>query len=308
MTTNTISFPNIGIDGITVREVAFRVFGFEIRWYGIIITCAMIAAVIYVLFRSKKYGISSDDILDFAIAVIISGVAGARAYYVITSLHTGEYKTFYDVIAIWNGGLAIYGGIIGGGLAALIVARKKKISAPLFFDILAPAVMMAQAIGRWANFINGEAYGSVSEYTFFGITKSIDASGLPWVMQITEKAGASVSTVLAQPTFLYESLWNLIGFALINVFYNKKKYDGQIFFAYIAWYGFGRMFIEGMRSDSLMAGQLRISQLIGALCFAVGTVMFFIFLKKRPKLTLPVTASKIETDNDKETENVSEDN
>ncbi|MBQ7499669.1 MAG: prolipoprotein diacylglyceryl transferase [Clostridia bacterium] len=306
MTTNTISFPNIGINGITVREVAFSVFGLQVRWYGIIITTAIIAAVLYVMYRAKQAGISSDDVLDFAIAVIVSGVVGARAYYVLTTLGTGEYKTFYDVIAIWNGGLAIYGGIIGGGLAAMITARIKKIPFLLFFDLLAPAVMMAQSIGRWANFINGEAYGSVSEYTFLGIKKTIDASRLPWLMKIEEHTGNSVSSVLAQPTFLYESLWNLIGFILINMFYKKKKYDGQIFFAYIAWYGFGRMFIEGMRTDSLTVGSVRISQLIGALCFAVGTVLFFIFLKKAPSAA--AAAEIVNNENSEDNDNVGKDN
>lgn len=265
-TSSEIGFPGLGIEGFKINRTAFTVFGRDVAWYGIIIALGMVLAVLYVMYRTKEYkGITVDDVIDFTLFIIISGVIGARLYYVITS----DYNySFAEVFAIWEGGLAIYGGIIAGGTAAVLVCLYKKIRPLCFLDMLAPAVMLGQIIGRWGNFCNGEAFGYETT--------------LPWGMELTHimESGAERYIGIMHPTFLYESLWNLIGFILINVLYRKRKFDGQIVMMYFAWYGFGRMFIEGLRTDSLYVGPFRISQIVGFLTFAAATTLLVIFWKK----------------------------
>lgn len=268
---NSISFPNLGWS-FEVNEIALTLFGRPIAWYGIIVTSAIIAAVLYVFWRMKQNGIVTDDFLDIAIFTVVSGVVGARLYYVLTSLD--QYSSFWEVFEIWEGGLGIYGGIIGGAAAAICVLLYKRMNVIKFFNGLAPACMLGQIIGRWGNFVNAEAYGSVDSFEFFGSTFDVEGiKELPWIME--------ANGVLCQPTFLYESVWNLIGFILINFFYNKRKYDGQPLLWYLAWYGFGRMFIEGLRTDSLYIGQVKISQLIAFVCVAVCVTLLVVFKIKK---------------------------
>ncbi len=264
---NSVSFPNLGLE-FNINEVAFNLFGRNVAWYGIIVTLGIVASVLYIYLRTKKQGIVSDDYLDIAILTIVSGVVGARLYYVLTSLD--KYDSFWDVFKVWEGGLAIYGGIIGGALGAVIMLSIKKMNIIKFFDSLAPGVMLGQIIGRWGNFVNGEAYGSVESFEIFGKTFDISSvSKLPWIM--------NVNGVLCQPTFLYESLWNLVGFVLINIIYNKKRYDGQILLCYLGWYGIGRLFIEGLRTDSLYIGNAKISQLVALCCAIVSVTLIILF-------------------------------
>jgi len=260
--TNFLSFPGLGIGEFRMDRVAFSIFGRDIMWYGIIITLGIVAASLYALYRARKNeGIKTDDVLDYAIWLVVCGIIGARLYYVLTKFDTfkGEtgWETLRNVVAIWEGGIAIYGAIIAGGTALAVVSLVKKIKIGKAFDMAAPAVMLGQLIGRWGNFCNAEAYGR-------------DTS-LPWRMGI--RPDGETETIFVHPTFLYESLWNLTGFVLINLFYRKKKYDGQIFFMYITWYGFGRMLIEGLRTDSLYVGDFRISQVVGFLCFFFGAAV-----------------------------------
>ncbi len=266
----TISFPGLGIGEFQINRTAFTLFGHEVRWYGIIITVGIILAFLYVLSRARIERFNEDDVFDYGIWTILFGVIGARLYYVIMEM--GSYKTFYDVIAIWNGGLAIYGGIIAGALTILAVSKIKKKDPFVFLDMVAPAVMIGQILGRWGNFFNVEAYGY--------------ETGLPWRMGIHTSTGS----VFVHPTFLYESLWNLIGFVLIHLFYKKKKYHGQITLMYLAWYGLGRMFIEGLRTDSLYVfGVIRVSQVVGGLCFLICGALLLIFALTK-KRTIPENA------------------
>lgn len=278
-----IAFPGLGIDTFEINPVAISLFGLDIRWYGLIIVCGIILAFSYAFYRSKREGFTSDDMLDLFIYTVLSGVVGARLYYVLTSLD--QYDSFAEVFQIWNGGLGIYGGIIGGALAIFVVCKIKKKSFIRAFDMIAPGVMVGQLVGRWGNFCNGEAFGHIEKFEFFGKTfETPGAAKLPWIMEVNSYA-SGYQTLLAHPTFLYESLWNLIGFIIINLFYKKKKFDGQIFFMYIGWYGFGRMFIEGLRSDSLYIGGVKISQLIGLVCFIVSIAAIIYKLIKRKKET-----------------------
>ena len=251
-----VSFPGLGIGEFKLNSVAFTVFGHPIAWYGIIIAFGMILATTYVLYRARQERISADDIMDLAVYTILFGVLGARLYFVLTSLN--QFDSFLEVFEIWNGGLAIYGGVIAGALTVYIYCRIKKRDVRQFLDMVGPAAMLGQIIGRWGNFMNGEAHG--------GPTEIFCRMGL----RFSEYG----QTIYYHPTFIYESIWNLVGFVLINLFYKKKRYNGQIAMMYLAWYGFGRMFIEQLRTDSLYlfgpshpAWYLKISSLVGLLCF-----------------------------------------
>ena len=283
-----ISFPGLGIDEFSLNKVAFTLFGkMEVRWYGILITCGIVLAFLYVIWRGKRNeNVSSEDIIDIGLLTVVMGVIGARLYYVLTD-SGNTYESFMDVIALWNGGLGIYGGIIGGCLGIVIMCAFKKISWIKLFDMAAPGVMIAQSLGRWGNFFNGEAYGyAITDTTrfYFFNQEHIIASGEGTLfhtlrMGLTPNIHSYATTYYFHPTFLYESLWNLLGFVLVNLFYKHKKFHGQIALLYFMWYGFGRMFIEGLRTDSLYlpGTSIRISQFVGLLCFVVGTVLFVIF-------------------------------
>ena len=259
----TLSFPGLNIGEFKIDPVAIRIGdNFEIRWYGILIVTGIILAFLYACYRAKQEGISFDHMLDITLFTVVFAVIGARAYYVLTSLD--QYDSFLDMIAIWNGGLAIYGGVIGALLGVIVFTKIKKISLPAVLDLVALGFMIGQSIGRWGNFCNGEAFGGVV------------AEGSPLYflrMGISPHNIEGVNGMAyVHPTFFYESMWNLIGFTLIHFLYKKKKFDGQIVLMYITWYGFGRMLIEGLRTDSLYVGVFRISQVVGFVCFVCGSV------------------------------------
>lgn len=291
----TVSFPGIGIGEFTMNEVAlaFRLFGIdvEIRWYGILITIGIVLAILYAAKRSRDEGIILDDLLDIGIFSIISGIIGARIYYVLTygvsnyivrdgfgeGAKVNVWKTFVNIIAVWNGGIAIYGAIIAGALAVYLVCRHKKINCLKAYDAIGPAVMIGQILGRWGNFVNGEAYGyQVKEGSLLYILR----------MGVLPNVESATKIYYFHPTFLYESVWNLMGFLIINSLYKKKKFDGQVFLMYLTWYGFGRMFIEGLRTDSLYIGVFRISQVIGFCCFIIGSTLIYLGLLKAKKSAL----------------------
>ncbi len=294
-----ISFPGLGIDRFHINSTAFSIFGLEIAWYGIIICFGLILGVLYSIFRAKKNeGIKTDTVIDLAFFLVIFGVIGARLYYIIFKF--GDYirtkadgsfdlgKTLLAMINIREGGLAIYGALIAGFLTILVFSKVKKIRFLKILDFVSPAVMIGQIIGRWGNFVNMEAHGTETT--------------LPWRMGLHVSnfsdpsiAGSMTSDIYVHPTFLYESLWNLVGFLIINAIYKKKKFDGQIFFMYIAWYGLGRAFIEGLRTDSLMLGVVRVSQLVGAITFIVGLSFLIIFAQKtRREVAVPEGVSTLD--------------
>lgn len=261
---NYISFPGLGIGEMKINKIALEIGSLQIRWYGVIITVAIILGFTLACVRAKKKGIVFDTMLDYGIFVIISAIIGARLYYVIFD-PDGVYTSFIDVIAVWRGGLAIYGGLIGGLIAIIAVSKFKKISIVKMLDIIAPCAMLGQAIGRFANFVNAEAYGwdknnrALYENLFFRM--DIRAPGTDTVRHTL-------------PTFLLESLWNIIGLLIILFILERfKKFEGQTVLFYISWYGLGRGFIELFRSDSLYIGAFKVSSLLGFACFLFGTIM-----------------------------------
>ena len=292
-----ISFPGLGIEPFHIDKAAFTVFGRDVAWYGILITCGMLIAIA-VAFRLIKFEhISADDLIDLALYAIIFGVIGARLYYVIFSWNEFDYlvtsgsffynlwHSFVNIIAIWEGGLAIYGGVIGGMIVGIVFAKVKKIHFLKVFDILAPSVMIGQIIGRWGNFVNMEAHGTETT--------------LPWRMGLlfgNAETGEWLTEQYVHPTFFYESLWNLIGLIIILSLYKKKKANGQIFAMYFAWYGFGRMFIEGLRTDSLMLTEnIRVSQLVGLVTCVIG-ILLLIFLPKIKSLKVDAENTEPKTE------------
>ena len=260
-----ISFPGLGIDWFEVDSVAFTIGTLEIAWYAIILTLGIVVAVLYTIFRAKQIGISYETILDFALIVVPSGILGGRLYYVFSKLES--FDTIWEVLNIRSGGLAIYGAIIGGGIAVFCVCKFKKMPFLVLADCCTPGIILAQSIGRWGNFMNGEAFG--------GETLLFCRMGLQNFL-----TGYDVTYV--HPTFLYESLWNLIGVILINLYYKHREYDGQVFLLVFGWYGLGRMFIEGLRQDSLYTTifslTFRTSQVLAAVISAI-TLVTLIYLK-----------------------------
>ena len=277
---NTVSFPGLGIEPFEVNNIAVSgeslgflksIFGESwqgIAWYGIIIMVGIILSALNGIKRAHQEGITTDDILDVILVAVVVSVIGARLYYVV---FYGGLDSFYDLIAVWQGGLAIYGAVIGGIISLIIMALIKKVSPLVLLDIGASSIILGQAIGRWGNFVNIEAFG--------------EATTLPWRMGI---GFDGVILEYVHPTFLYESLWNIIGFGLIWYFYNHKRYNGQVLLTYLAWYGFGRMLIEGLHTDSLllMPG-VRVSQLLGGLFFVICTAAIIyieVMIKKGKKV------------------------
>ncbi|MBQ4137629.1 MAG: prolipoprotein diacylglyceryl transferase [Clostridia bacterium] len=273
-TVNYISFPGLGIGEMAINKIALQIGDFNIRWYGIIVTLAIVCGFAFACVRARKINVSFDSMLDYAIFTVISAIIGARLYYVIFSGDT--YSSFMEVIAVWNGGLAIYGGLIGGLIAIICVSAVKKVSLAKILDVAAPCVMLGQAIGRWANFINAEAYGynpdKIALYSENIFRMDIRAEGSEFVRHTL-------------PTFLFESVWNIIGLLILVLVIEKfKKYDGQSVLFYVTWYGFGRAWIEMLRSDSLYISDIRVSSLLGFLCFLAGVILMIILgMKARRK-------------------------
>ena len=270
----TVSFPGLGIGELNLNKFLFEIGdSFNVAWYGVIITFGIVLAFSYAVFRGKYEKIKFDDIIDVALWTVVLGVIGARAYYVIFEIETyisraqGDIWTFIKLaVSIHEGGLAIYGGIICGIIGILVGSSIKKMNTIKLMDMAGPGVMIAQALGRWGNFVNGEAFGGkITEgHPLYFLRMGIISS-------TSHEKFETWDMVYVHPTFLYESLWNVIGFIIINFFYKKKKFNGQIACMYLAWYGFGRFFIEGLRTDSLYipGTMIRTSQLVGAICFFV---------------------------------------
>ena len=241
----------------------------QIYWYSLCILTGMLLACFLFFKEAKKQKLNDDFMVNLLFYGIIFGIIGARAYYVIFNL--GYYLKYpLEIIEVWNGGLAIHGGIIAGSIWVIYYCKKKKVNFLKIFDILAPALIIAQAIGRWGNFFNGEAHGMVTTLEYL---KSIFIPN--FVIE-----GMNINGAYYMPTFYFEFIWDLLGFIVIILFrkFYKKKKDGQLAGLYFMWYSFGRFFIEGMRTDSLMLGPLRVAQLISILLFILG---LFIFLYKK---------------------------
>lgn len=248
-----------------INPVAFNLFGLEVRWYGILIGIGVLLAgvVIEKMAAKKNYkdGLYKDIVNDICIFAVLIGVLGARLYYV--AFEWNYYKEHLnEIFAIRNGGLAIYGGIIAGGLAIYFFSKKKKIKFLTLADCIAPGLALAQSIGRWGNYINGEAHGGVTD--------------VPWAILVNGQR--------VHPTFFYESAVNFFIFLFLYFYLSKRqKYDGQLFAFYTIVYGIARFFIEGMRTDSLYMGTFRVSQIVSIGIIIIGIIISVIGRKNLQK-------------------------
>ena len=266
---NLIRFPKLGLE-MTVKSEAFSVFGITVTWYGVLITIGMMLAMIYAFRRMRPFGIDPDRAIDGIIGGIISGIIGARAYYVIFhwSSYGGDWKS---ILSIRNGGLAVYGGIIGGLLIGSIVCKIRKVRLLPAYDAVAPGFLIGQGLGRWGNFMNHEAFGRNTD-GLFGMTSGRIQT---WIER-NYPDGSLIADQPVHPCFLYESVWCLLGFVLLYIVSKKcRKFDGQIFLMYVIWYGTGRFFIEGLRTDSLYAGTLKVSQVVALISVAAALALLF---------------------------------
>ena len=255
LTYTEISFPGLGISlnpstGITLGS-------FSIRWYGLVIALGLCLAVLYACRRSRQFGFREDDVIDGVLWVTPFAILCARAYYCAFSWEQYAANPI-SCLYIWEGGLAIYGGVIGAVLGCLVYCRVKKLNVFALLDLVCLGFLIGQCIGRWGNFFNREAFGEeTSSFLRMGLYNPVTGQ-----------------TSYVHPTFLYESGWNLIGFVILHFLSKKKKYDGEIALGYCAWYGLGRTMIEGLRMDSLYWGPFRVSQVLAAVsCIAATAVL-----------------------------------
>ena len=269
-----ISFPSLGIEVNPARTLSLG--PLTIHYYGLIIALGLILAVVYACKRSKAFGVKEDDILDGVLWVTPFAIVCARVYYVIFSwdAYAGDP---ISALYIWEGGLAIYGGVLGAVLGVAVFCRVKKIPVTTVLDMVLLGFLIGQAIGRWGNFFNREAFGSETDsFLRMGLYNEITGT---WEYH--------------HPTFLYESLWNLTGFVLLHVLSKRRKYDGLIALGYAAWYGLGRTIIEGLRTDSLYWGPFRVSQLLAALsCLAAVGVLLWQHFRPHDPAELYVNRQK----------------
>ena len=273
---SVISFPFLGLEWNPARN--FSIGPLTIQFYGVIIALGLLLAVIYACGRCKEFGLSTDDLTDGVLCIVPFAILCARLYY--CAFKWDSYKNDpLSILYIWEGGLAIYGGIIGAAIGIVVFSLVKKLKLGAVLDITALGFLIGQSIGRWGNFFNREAFGAETDSFFrMGLTNM--------------KTGV---TTYYHPTFLYESLWNLVGFLLLHFLSKRRKYDGQIALGYVAWYGLGRTFIEGLRMDSLYWGNLRVSQVLAAVsCFAaVAALMLLAFKQHDPaKMQVHITEAR----------------
>lgn len=265
-----VQFPGLGIN-VTLNPIAFKIGNYPIAWYGIIIAAGFLLAFLYTISSCKKFRVDPDRFIDVVMVGIVFGVIGARLYYVLFFAGDQYLKNPASILDIRQGGLGIYGGIIFGLLFGALMAKIRELSIPAVLDLASLGFLIGQAVGRWGNFVNQEAFGT--------------ATNLPWRM-ISENTDI-VSSTGVHPCFLYESLWCLVGFLLLHSFSRKlRRYDGQVFLLYTLWYGIGRFFIEGLRTDSLITPvvPLRISQVVAAAAVIASAVLLIVF-RRRTVLT-----------------------
>lgn len=281
-----ITFPKLGIS-FELDGEAFRIGTLSIKWYGIIIAVGLMLALIYCFGHMKEFGLDGDKVSDAVFAGFIGGIVGARLYYVLFNIE--QYKSIKDVFNTRNGGLAIFGGIIGALLVGGITAKIKKIRLMPLLDIASMGFLIGQGIGRWGNFFNHECFGTNTTLPW-GMSSGCIQNFLAVNGQhIYETTGVTVDPFLpVHPCFFYESAWCLLGFLLLHIFHKKRKYDGEIFMMYLCWYGLERALVEGLRTDSLMIGPVRVSQLLAFLIFAVSLVFLITMRIKISKGTAPV--------------------
>ena len=267
--TNLVTFPGLGLS-FEISRVAFTIGGVNIYWYGVVIAVGLVLAMIFAMRHCTEFGIDGDSMVDVLVVGVVLGILSARAYYV--AMAPFKYQSIREILSLRDGGLAIYGGIIGAVVFGGLACKWRKVPVLPMFDLTGMGFLIGQCIGRWGNFVNQEAFGCNTT--------------LPWGMYsaateaylrgstVTVPAGVTIDpTMPVHPTFLYESLWCLVGFIALRLYMKKRRFDGDIALLYAIWYGAGRFWIEGLRTDSLLlvpSMGLRASQLVAGFAVAAG--------------------------------------
>lgn len=280
--TETVAFPGLGLS-FEVSRVAFSIGDYNIYWYGITFALGFLIGMLYFHLRARRFGIHPYDGLDVLLWAVIGGVIGARAYFVIFQWEAMYKDNPMKIFAFREGGLAIYGGVIGAVLVGFIASKVKKTAFLPVLDGGLTGLLLAQAIGRWGNFFNNEAFGCNTTLPWGMTSNTISRYLFNMSSQLAAQGVVVDPTVPVHPTFFYEFAWNLLGFLLLAfVLTPRRKYDGQVSLWYMAWYGLGRFFIEGLRTDSLMIGPYRVSQLLAlALCAGSALLLMVNFFRRK---------------------------
>lgn len=272
-----VSFPGLGID-VTVNRVAFHLFGLPIYWYGVIIGFGMLLAILFTFFHHKRFGLNADRMTDVIILSAVCAILSARAYYVIFAPF--EYESIWQMLDIRDGGLAIYGGVLGAFLFGSLICKWRKVPLLPMYDITALGFLLGQGIGRWGNFVNQEAFGGNTAMPWGMISNGTTNYLLRHQAELAQQ-GITVDPFMpVHPTFFYESLWCLIGFGLLWWYSYHRKFDGELIALYCVWYGAERAVVEGLRTDSLMWGPIRVSQALAVVLVLFGLVVLLYGRKK----------------------------
>ena len=276
--TNLVQFPGLGLQ-FEINRVAFSIGGINIYWYGVCIAVGLCLALVFAFRRCQEFGVDPDSMVDVILIGVVLGIASARAYYV--AMAPFKYESIWEILAIRDGGLAIYGGIIGGFLFGGLACKWRGVPVLPMFDLTAMGFLIGQCCGRWGNFFNQEAFGcnTTLPWGMFSETTRNYLMG----STVTVPKGVTIDPNLpVHPTFLYESIWCLVGFILLWRYIKKRKFNGDITLRYLIWYGAGRFWIEGLRTDSLLLVPsigLRVSQLIAGIAVVAGVAAEIYFTR-----------------------------
>lgn len=289
--TNFVQFPGLGL-GFELNKVAVSIGSFNVYWYGVVIALGMMLAMLFVFSQAKEFGIDQDRMIDVILLTGVCAVLCARAYFVIFAPF--EYQSVWDMINFRDGGLAIYGAIIGAFTFGILFCRLRKVPILPMFDLAAMGFLIGQCVGRWGNFFNQEAFGTNTSLPWGMYSESTNAF-LFSVQNTLAEQGVIVDPGLpVHPTFLYESLWCLLGFVLLALYIKRRRFNGEIMLMYVMWYGMGRFVIEALRTDSLMTDffGLRTSQLVAAVSvLAAAALWLYCRIKGIKREPIAVVAS-----------------
>lgn len=285
---NLVQFPAIGLE-MTINRVAISIGGFDIYWYGILLGAGLVGGLCFAFRYAVDFGVDGDRLVDVVVIGTIMAIVCARAYYV--AMAPFEYQSLWEMIDLRNGGIAVYGSLIGAFVFGGLACKWRKIPLLATYDMVAMGFLIGQAIGRWGNFVNQEAFGTNTTLPWGMYSQATNAYLASAQAMLAAEGVAVDPTMPVHPTFLYESLWCALGFVLLFLFMKKRKFNGEIFLLYAIWYGTGRFWIEGLRTDALMISvemNLRASQLVAVVTVVVAAVLELFFRKKFAENTLMV--------------------
>ena len=288
-----VQFPGLGLE-FTINRVALSIGGFNIYWYGVIIAAGMVLAMLFAFRNADDFGINSDRLIDVILVGAVMAIVCARIYYIVFAPF--KYESIWQMIDIRQGGIAIYGGVIGAFVFGGLMAKIRRIPTLPLFDLVGICFLIGQGVGRWGNFVNQEAFGSNTTLPW-GMYSEGTYNYLLSVQATLAAEGVTVDpTQPVHPTFLYESIWCLVGVVLLASHIKKRRFNGELFLLYIIWYGLGRYWIEGLRTDALMVtSTLRTSQLVALVSVATAVVLLVAGLQrfKGAQLMVPLQVSNL---------------